>query len=122
VLGGTLAPVLEAWQAGRFMLVVTDDIVHEYQAVLCRSKFRLPGPVLDGIIGYVFRRAEFVNVVEPLHVIAADPSDDRFLEATVAGQAEAIVSGDRHLLSLGTFQGIAIVSGRWFLERLTQGP
>ena len=43
-------------------------------------------------------------------MIAADPDDDHVLAAAVAAQAELIVSGDRHLLVLGTHQGIRIIS------------
>jgi predicted nucleic acid-binding protein len=41
-------------------------------------------------------------------VIEADPTDDRILECAVAAEAEVIVSGVSHLLSLGSFRGIPI--------------
>jgi putative PIN family toxin of toxin-antitoxin system len=118
MLGGALAAVIEHWQAGRFTLIVTDEIVGEYLAVLRRPKFGLPTDVVDAIIGYVFRKAEFVTPAERLRVVEADPKDDKFLEAAVAGEAVAIVSGDRHLSSLQAYRGIPVVTPREFLNRL----
>ncbi len=51
-----------------------------------------------------------------LAVVTDDPDDDRILECAVAAQAEAIVSGDRHLLRLGSLQSIPIQSPRQFLD------
>jgi putative PIN family toxin of toxin-antitoxin system len=59
------------------------------------------------------------NVVEPdfqLDAVPGDPDDNRVLECAVAGNADFIVSGDRHLLRIGCYEGIAIVTVRQFLE------
>jgi len=118
VLGGSVGAVLDHWRLGRFTLVVTDAIVGEYLEVLRRPKFALPPDVVDTIIGYVFHKAEFVYPSERVAVITADPKDNQFLEAAVAGNADSIVSGDQHLLSLGSFRGTPIITARGFLERL----
>jgi predicted nucleic acid-binding protein len=52
-------------------------------------------------------------------VIHADPTDDRILEFAVAAGAETIASGDRHLLSLGSFREIESVSVADFLARFS---
>jgi len=118
VLGGALAEVLDRWQAGQFTLVVTDDIVREYLEVLRRPKFALPAGVIDTIVGYVFHKAEFFIPTEAVAAVSADPKDDRFLEAAIAGDADLIVSGDRHLLDLRSFRGTPIVTARDLLNRL----
>ncbi len=51
-----------------------------------------------------------------LKVIAADPADDRVLECAVAARADFIVSGDKHLLSLGNFGKIVILTPNDFLD------
>jgi uncharacterized protein len=56
---------------------------------------------------------EAVDLVAPFAapaVVFADPDDDQVIAAAVAAHAELIVSGDRHLLALGTHQGIRIVT------------
>jgi uncharacterized protein len=54
------------------------------------------------------------------HVIENDPDDDHVLACAVAAQADLIVSGDKHLHSLGgQYQGIRIVSAAEALQILT---
>jgi len=56
--------------------------------------------------------AEAADLVTPLTippVVLADPDDDHVIAAAIAAQAEFIVSGDRHLRDLGTWQGIRTV-------------
>lgn len=56
-----------------------------------------------------------------LDVIEADPSDNRVLECAVAARSDFIVSGDaRHVLSLGSHEGIPIIKVGDFLERIAQ--
>jgi len=51
-------------------------------------------------------------------VILADPDDDIVLATAVAGHAEAIVSGDAHLLEVGEFRGIPIITPAVAADRL----
>ena len=47
-----------------------------------------------------------------------DPNDDHVLATALAVNAEAIVTGDKDLLTLGAFQGVRIVTARAFLTEL----
>ena len=58
------------------------------------------------------------NVVEDIFAVTADPTDNKILEAAIAGQVDFIVSGDNHLLDLGTFREIPIIKPRQFLDHL----
>jgi uncharacterized protein len=51
-------------------------------------------------------------------VIGDDPDDDRILECALAGKADLVVSGDRHLRKLKSFRGIGIVHPSDFLRTL----
>lgn len=42
--------------------------------------------------------------------MTADPDDDRILECALSAGADAVISGDRHLLELGSCQGIPILN------------
>ena len=117
VLGGKLTPLLDHWRLGHFVLIATDEIVREYHDVLRRPKFDLPSSVVEDIIGFVFRRAEFIVPTEKVIVIQEDPKDNCFLEAAIAGAVDTIVSGDRHLLNLKAFRNIPIIAASTFLDR-----
>ena len=41
-----------------------------------------------------------------------------FIDAALSGGATIIVSGDRHLLALGSIEAIEILTARQFLDRL----
>ena len=56
-----------------------------------------------------------------LDVIKEDPPDNRILECAVAGHADLIVSGNRRLLRLKSYQSIPIVRPIDFLRTLGVG-
>jgi putative PIN family toxin of toxin-antitoxin system len=64
---------------------------------------------------------QVVPVTERLTVIAQDDDDNRVLECAVAAQATVIVTGDRrHLLPLGSYQGIVILTPADFFARFSR--
>jgi uncharacterized protein len=67
------------------------------------------------------RVASLVEIVDVLQSIRAsrDPNDDKFLKAAVNGRADVIVTGDKDLLDLNPFRGIAIVTPAAYLARET---
>ena len=66
----------------------------------------------------VAKVAEIVSPTISLRVIADDPTDDRILECAVAGMADLVVSGDRHLRKLKSYKNIGIVQPSDFLRTL----
>ncbi len=64
----------------------------------------------------MFRRfAELVVPKQTPAVIEEDPEDDHFLACAFYGVPDYIVSGDPHLLRLGSYEGILILSPADFL-------
>jgi predicted nucleic acid-binding protein len=49
-------------------------------------------------------------------IVAADPDDDIFLRCASVAGARYVVSGDRHLLDLGEYDRISILSVNEFLD------
>lgn len=82
-----------------------------------RDKFALTPDDLP-LLGLYRRYATWVEPLPLAEPACRDPDDDWVLATAVAGQAEAIVTGDGDLLALGVFRGVAILSPRQFLERL----
>lgn len=115
VLGGTLGVILDEWKAGKFTLIITDPIAREYLDVINRPKFKIPAEEIIATTDYLLQTAEFVTPQEKVEVIVADLTDNKFLEAAIAGQVDFIVSGDNHLLALKSFREIPIITGREFI-------
>ena len=54
-----------------------------------------------------------------LAFIADDPADNRYVECAVEGDANYLVSGDNHLLKLGVYEDVLIVTPRNFGDVMT---
>jgi len=61
------------------------------------------------------RDAETITISETI-TDCRDANDNKFLEVAVAGQAHAIISGDKDLLELHLYRGIEILTPRIFLD------
>jgi putative PIN family toxin of toxin-antitoxin system len=85
-----------------------------------RDKFGLAADELP-LLDLYRRHATFVEPQPLEKPVCRDPDDDWVLATAIAGEAEAIVTGDGDLLALGAFQGIAILSPRQLIERLARG-
>ena len=118
VLGGKTKMIVDTWRQGKFTLIVSEAIAHEYLDVIQRPKFKIPALEIASVTDYLFKAAEFVTPTEKITVIQADPTDDKFIEAAIAGQAETIVSGDSHLLKIKSFQKIPIITASEFIAWL----
>jgi putative PIN family toxin of toxin-antitoxin system len=106
--------VLDAARAGKVELFTSAALLAELEEVLEREKFarrleRAGVTARELVLGY----AALARLVEPVTlppVIREDPDDDAVLACAVAAQAEAIVSGDGHLLNLKAYQRMPILT------------
>ena len=46
----------------------------------------------------------------------SDPDDDRILECAVEARAQFIITGDKHLLTMKSFEGILILTADQYLK------
>jgi putative PIN family toxin of toxin-antitoxin system len=63
--------------------------------------------------------SEVVAITGQLKVVVDDPDDDKVIECAVVGKADYIVTGDRHLLTLGQYSNISIVKAAQFISILS---
>jgi putative PIN family toxin of toxin-antitoxin system len=108
--------ILLAWERGAFDLVVSPDILTEYLRVL--REFDRGTEDLPKWEGLLSTRAYLVQLITEFEAIPEDPDDNKFLSAAFDAQAAVIVSGDKHLLTLGSFRGIRILTPAAFLREL----
>lgn len=115
--------LLDAALAATFELCTSEVLLAELNDVLSREKFaaRLMSArwTPQGLVDDLRKVAVVASPANVPRVIANDADDDHVLAATVAGSADLIASGDkRHVLALGNYQGIPIVTAREALDRL----
>jgi putative PIN family toxin of toxin-antitoxin system len=116
LLGGTATKVIKQWRDGAFILIVSEEIMAEYEEVLTRPKFKLPEWVVQELLGYIREHAEWVTPNRQIQAVDRAPSDNKFLEAAVSGYVNWLVSGDKDLLDLGEFEGIPVIPSCEFLH------
>lgn len=100
-------------------LVLSKEILNELGKVTRRKKLTeyATEEQVERFVESLERIAEFVEPESHLEV-ADDPKDDIVINAAIDGEADLIVSGDHHLLSLKEFRGIKIVSVDEAVRRL----
>lgn len=114
--GGKPRDLLHLWRDGGLAICLSDEILAEYLEAIARFG---DGKAEVRELLAVLSARENVILVSPreqVHAVRSDPDDDKFLECALAAGADAIVSGDRHLLSLGEFRGIPILGPARFLK------
>lgn len=105
---------------GRIELVTSLPLLAELGRVLS-TKFGWEDSMAEEAVAQVARIALVVEPSERGSAVKADPADDRVLEAAAEGRVEAIVSGHRHLLRLGTWREITVLDPGTFLATYEQG-
>jgi uncharacterized protein len=117
VFGGVPRSVFEHAEKGTFALAVSAAIQEETARIL-REKFGWSTAKCTEALKPMWEIADVVIPQCNLSVLE-DETDNRILECADEAGADFVVSGDNDLLSLTSFEGIAILTVRQFLDRLT---
>ena len=120
VFGGAPLEILTLAIRGHVSVFVSAPILEELETVL-RRKFKWPIRDLHDALDTIGEFASILVPREAFTVIEDDEPDNRILECAVEAAAHVIISGDRHLRTLGAFGTIAILSPREFLDALSAG-
>lgn len=108
---GRLAWLRPAWQAQRFVPLVSRATVEELLRVLAYPKFKLTAAEREDLLGDYLPFCETVDVIASTQLPACrDMADMPFLALASAANADALVSGDADLLVLADEFFIAIVA------------
>ncbi len=115
---GTPHEVVVAGYSGEYQILVSVATLMEFRETLHKypDRFGLSEAEIQTEVETLRYFAEFVDPDVEFDIVDADPDDNKFLEAAVAGKAEYVVSGDQHLLDIDSFRGIEIVTPRTFHE------
>jgi putative PIN family toxin of toxin-antitoxin system len=81
-----------------------------------REKFHWPEDALREVEVSISEFTERVKPAQVVDVIKEDPADNRILECAAAAKSDFIVTGDQHLLRLGSYGNIRITKVADFLD------
>ncbi len=115
LFGGPPDDILKLAEQGEIHLSISGAILDEVSRVL-RDKFRLSPEELQMALTRIEGMTENVNSTQTVDVVKENPTNNRILECAQAGKSEYLVTRDKHLLQLGTFQGTKIILAADFLE------
>ncbi|MBI4831643.1 MAG: putative toxin-antitoxin system toxin component, PIN family [Candidatus Lindowbacteria bacterium] len=136
---GRISMVHTFWMERAFTIVASREIMEEYVRVLAYPKFNLTESEIKDLLqeelmpyiepvahGHTVvlsegpqARAKKLNSGAQFKNVCVDPDDDKFLACAQSAKADAIVSGDAHLLSLRKVKGCPIVTVGRFLREMT---
>jgi putative PIN family toxin of toxin-antitoxin system len=113
-------PIFQLWAYAiqrRYTLLLSPEVIREVARTL-RPTFAWEEPEIIKLAKTLTHVGDLITPEITLDVITTDPDDNRILECGVAGHAHLIVSGDRDLRNLETYEGISIVVPRDFMRML----
>lgn len=121
LFNGTPGKLIPMWKEKLILPLISRKILEEYLRVLAYPKFELTEADINFLIyNEILPWFQTVEVKRTEKIVREDPSDDKFLACAIAGNADIVVSGDRHLLDLGSFKSIQIMTPSQLLQKETR--
>ncbi|MFQ6105739.1 MAG: putative toxin-antitoxin system toxin component, PIN family [Candidatus Hydrothermarchaeaceae archaeon] len=115
---GNEAKVVKKCQTKALQNYVSKDIFSEFIRVISYPKFGLQENEIKAAANMIARLSTFVKPKCRFQIIKKDPMDNKFLDCAYEAEARYIISGDEHLIGLGIFRDIQILSAKTFLKKL----
>lgn len=112
-------PIWVAFLSGKYQLIISEDIIHEYEEIL--HSHSAPGAaelvmeIFSESPDVIYKRAYFA-----WNAIIADPDDNKFFDVAVAGNTDYLITNDGHFNEAKNlkFPKVNIMDADEFLEVL----
>ena len=114
--GGAPLQILQSWKQSKIKIILTEQILEEYQRVGKELSERYTSVNIEPIIELFTIFGEFVETKGISESICEDPDDNKFIECAIASQSKVIVSGDKHLLNISGYKDIEVLKPRAFVD------
>jgi putative PIN family toxin of toxin-antitoxin system len=108
---------------GAFLCCLSDAILDETRRVLLetprlRQRFVYTDEDVQAFVVSLRAATHLVTEVPSIEGAVRDPNDDMVIACAVAASADYVVSRDDDLLSLGSYEGIAMITPEAFMDVL----
>ena len=118
---GAVITLRRLWRAQRFTLALTDEILaelyHSLQYPDVQQRHQLSPAQLLVYLSTVRHKADVFPGIMPVTVAVSDKTDKKFLSCADEASADALVTGDPHLLRLHRYKGIHILTPAECVEK-----
>ena len=117
---GHPAQIVKLWRIGLIELAISPFILEEFEAVVHRPRIQQKYNLSDADITEYLEVLKTFAVIVPgtitVNAVPDDPDDDIIIACAIEAEADMIISGDQHLLSLGSYQRVPIIKAVEFLR------
>ena len=115
---GDSEKILFDWGNGKYKLIISTEIIREIVETLMDFKIQIPTNMLLLWISILSMNSNIVEPQEEINVVKEDADDNKFIEAAIEGNANYIITQDKHLLKIKEFRGIKILTPKEFLDAI----
>lgn len=112
-------PIFTNLIEGKFVLALSHDVLLEYHEVVTRfSSADVARNITEFLLATPF--VQQIQVYYRWNLIATDPDDNKFVDLSIAANADYLVSNDRHFSNLESlsFPRVHVISAAAFLSLL----
>jgi putative PIN family toxin of toxin-antitoxin system len=115
--GRVISAIIEQWETGRLKVIISPKIMAELRHVVEDERLasRLRPGALEVLLRALTENAEMVAGELELLGVTEDSDDDMVVACAVEGNAAYIITRDQHLLRMGTYRDIVVVSPEEFV-------
>ncbi len=114
---GKLSRIVELWQKGEIIPIISKETFDELRIVLEYPKFSLSRAEIKSLIEHeILPFFEVANVSKHVKGACRDPGDDKFISCAISASAECIVTGDKDLSDLKKYQSVRIIHASDFIK------
>lgn len=115
IFGGNSKHILDLAIEGKVTTITSASILLELSEKL-KDKFHWDKEQITAAIKSIAKIGTVVTPRMRLYVVKKDKNDNKVIEAAVEANADFIVTGDRHLLDIGDYKHIRIISPAQYLS------
>ncbi len=97
--GNFCSQIIDQWKKGRFQLVSSPKLIEELVETLRSFKISMDEELIEEWKNLIIENSIMVDPIVAIKSVKDDPDDDKFVEVAICGEADFIISQDKHLLT-----------------------
>lgn len=113
--GNYCSQIITLWKEGKIILVSSEECIEELIETLRDFKIQMPEEMIQAWQSLILRNSFIVSSTEKISLIVDDPEDNKFFEVAITGNAQYVISQDKHLLEVKEYMGIQVLKPLEFL-------